>query len=398
MAKASQQVRRTSRPRVALGIETSMASGRQILSGISRYCRENGPWSIYHEPGHMQNGLPDWLRRWRGDGLVIRVRSTAMAEALASLPIPVIDVLDDFLHPEIAGVRVSNAGIAQMAMQHFLDRGFRHFAFCGIRQRRWARMREEAFVALAREAGCPCDVYHLPKQESPAWYAEAERERLAEFVRSVPKPNAILACNDLTGQRVLDACRRANVAVPESAVVLGVDNDESLCEMSDPVLSSIDPAYQQIGYHAAATLDRMMAGEQPSDWDVNWQPVEVVVRRSTDILAINDADLAAALRFVRDHACEEISVADVVRHVGVSYSTLKRRFRSVFQRSIHDEMIRVRLERARELLADTELPLAAIAHRTGFKHQESFGAVFKTHFKMTPGQFRRDYGSGPADR
>ena len=373
-----------------------MASGRRLLAGIGRYCRECGPWAIYHEPGHMQKGLPDWLRHWRGDGIIARVRSDAVASAFAALTIPVVDVLDDFPHTAIVGVRVDNPAIARMAIKHFLDRGFRRFAYCGIAGRRWVRLREEAFVESAKAAQCHCDVYHLPQQESEPWYAEAERERLTEFVKSLPKPSAILACNDLTGQRVLDACRRARVAVPENVVVLGVDNDEALCEISDPVLSSVDPAYVHIGYQAAAVLDRMMQGQQPPEREILWQPAEVVVRRSTDILAINDADLASAVRFIRDHACEEISVSDVVQHVGVSYSTLKRRFRDVFGRSIHDEIVRVRLERARELLGGTELSLSAIALRAGFKHQESLGAVFKAHFNMTPGQFRRDYSSDSA--
>ena len=393
MAQKAKRQRPTGRRRVALVIETSMASGRQILRGIARYARECGPWALYHEPGHMQAALPDWLRRWEGDGLITRVRSAEVAEILAEMTMPVVDVLDDFPRPGIAGVRVSNPAIARLAAEHFLDRGFREFAYCGIEGRRWSRLREEAFVDFVHAAGYGCEVYHLPLQETIPWYAEAERERLAEFVRRLPKPSAILACNDLVGQRVLDACRRVEVAVPENAVVLGVDNDESLCEISDPVLSSVDPAYDQIGYQAAAVLDRMMQGEEPAQWEVLWEPAEVVVRRSTDILAINDADLASAVRFIRDHACEGIGVPDVVRHVGVSYSTLKRRFRNVFQRSIHDEIIRVRLDRARELLAGTELPLAVVALRTGFQHQESLGVVFKAQFSTTPGQFRRDYGS-----
>ena len=159
--------------------------------------------------------------------------------------------------------------------------------------------------------------------------------------------------------------------------------------ISDPLLSSVDPAYAQIGYQAAAVLDRTDAGEPPPERELLWQPTEVIVRRSTDILAINDTELAAAVRFIRDRACDGIGVADVVRHVGISYSTLKRRFREVFQRSIHDEIIRVRLERARELLAGTDLPLAVIARQSGFQHQESLGAVFKAHFGSTPGRFSR---------
>ncbi len=398
MAHRSKRVEAGSRRRVALVIETSMASGRQILRGIARYARECGPWALYHEPGHMQAGLPDWLRRWRGDGLITRVRSAEVAEILAGMSIPVVDVLDDFLHPKIAGVRVSNPAIARLAIEHFLDRGFREFAYCGIQGRRWACLREEAFVEFVQAAGYRCHVYHLPRQETAPWYAEAERERLANFVRGLPKPSAILACNDLAGQRVLDACRRVGVAVPENVVVLGVDNDESLCEISDPVLSSVDPGYAQIGYQAAAVLDRMMQGEPPPERELLWQPTEVIVRRSTDILAINDTDLAAAVRFIRDRACEGIGVADVVRHTGVSYSTLKRRFRDVFQRSIHDEILRIRLDRARELLAGTDLPLAVVARRSGFQHQESLGAVFKAQFGTTPGQFRREYGTDRAGR
>ena len=366
--------------------------------GNPRYSRECGPWALYHEPGHMQAGLPDWLRRWQGDGLITRVRSAEVADLLARMQLPVVDVLDDFPRPKIAGVRVSNPGIARLAVEHFLDRGFRESAYCGIEGRRWSHLREEAFVEYVRAAGYRCEVYHLPRQETLPWYAEAERERLAEFVRRLPKPNAILACNDLAGQRVLDACRRADVAVPENTVVLGVDNDESLCEISDPLLSSVDPAYAQIGYQAAAVLDRTMQGEPPPERELLWQPTEVIVRRSTDILAINDTELAAAVRFIRDRACDGIGVADVVRHVGISYSTLKRRFREVFQRSIHDEIIRVRLERARELLAGTDLPLAVIARQSGFQHQESLGAVFKAHFGSTPGRFRHDYGSNPTGR
>lgn len=383
------------RPRVALFVETSMASGRQILAGIARYARENGPWAVYHEPGHMPECLPEWLRHWRGDGIIARVRNPGIAETLASAGIPVVDVLDDCPHPKIAGVRVSNVGIARLARDHFLDRGFCRFAYCGIHGRRWVRLRGDAFVRFVREAGHECAVYELPKRETKAWYAETQRERLADFVQRLPKPCAILACNDLAGQRVLDACRRAGVAVPESVAVLGVDNDESLCEISDPMLSSIVSGQEQVGYRAAAFLDQLMQGQPAPEEEMLCEPGEVVVRRSTDILAIDDADLAAAVRFIRDRACDGIDVADVVQHVAISYSTLKRRFRRVFGRSIHDEMVRIRLERVKELLTGTDLPLAVIARKTGFEHQEYLGAVFKAHVGTTLGEFRRDQGLGP---
>lgn len=371
-----------------------MASGRQILKGIARYAREHGPWTMYHEPGHMQDLLPEWLRHWRGEGIIARVRTGEIADALASAGIPIVDVLDDCPHPRIHAVRVDNGAIARLAVRHFVDRGFRHFGYCGIHGPRWSRLRGDAMVECVSAAGHRCDVYQLPKRESPAWYAEAQRERLAHWIKSLPKPSGIMACNDLAGQRVLDACRRAGVAVPETVAVLGVDNDESLCEVSDPMLSSIVPAYDQIGYRAASVLDQLMQAATPAGLELLVQPTDVVVRRSSDILAIEDADLAAAVRFIRDHACEGIGVKDVVCQVALSYSTLKRRFQRVFQRSVHDEIVRIRLQRVRELLVGTELTLAAIARKTGFEHQEYLGAVFKAHLGVTPQQFRRDQQPG----
>lgn len=176
--------------------------------------------------------------------------------------------------------------------------------------------------------------------------------------------------------------------MPEAAAVLGVDNDESLCDVSDPMLSSIVPVHDRAGYEAARLLDRWMQGEPPAVSELLIEPTEVVVRRSTDILAIDDVELAAAVRFIREHACDGIGVEEVVRHVAISYSTLKRKFGRIYRRSIHDEIIRVRLERAKELLGETDLPLAAIARKTGFKHQEYLGAVFKARVGTTPQRYR----------
>lgn len=378
----------SSRPRVALLIETSMASGRQILKGIARYARENGPWATYHEPGHMLDRLPEWLSRWDGQGVIARVRTPALARALSRLRCPVVDVLNDTLRPRFPAVQVSNEGLGQLAAAHFLERGFHHFGFCEFAGPLWARLRRKAFEAAIRSAGHRCAVFRLPRRETTDWFSEAERERLADWVRSLPKPAAIFACNDLAGQRVLDACRRADAAVPEMVAVLGVDNDESLCEVADPMLSSIVPVHDQVGYQAAQMLDGFMRGKPARRRALFLQPTEIVVRRSTDVLAIDDVDVASAVRFIREQACLGIGVHEVVEHVAISYSTLKRRFARIFGRSIHAEIVRTRLDRAKELLAGTDLPLATIARKTGFEHQEYLGAVFKAQTGQTPHRYR----------
>jgi len=380
--------RKRSRPRVAIIVETSMASGREIVKGIAQYVRENTPWSIYYEPGHFQEKVPVWLRHWHGEGIIARVRNREMAEALAASRLPVVDVLGNIPDTQIPVVQVDDQAVAQLAAEHLLERGFRHFAHCSVRGPAWAERRRAAFVARITAAGRTCDAYQLPAMQTKAWFSETTRQRLADWVQQLPKPVGIMACNDTAGQRVLEACRRCGVTVPEEAAVIGVDNDEALCQIADPMLSSIIPVHDRVGYHAAELLDRLMQGHRASAAPLFLKPTTVVVRRSTDVLAMDDRDVAAAVRFIREHACSGIGVEDVVRHVALSYSTLRRRFQRILSRSVHDEIIRVRLERAQELLTETNLSLARIAVVTGFEHQEYLGAVFRAKLGQTPKQFR----------
>ena len=189
---------------------------------------------------------------------------------------------------------------------------------------------------------------------------------------------------------MLEACRRAGVAVPEEAAVLGVDNDQTVCEVCDPPLSSVAANHARVGYEAANLLDRLMQGRRPPKQPVYVAPVGVVARRSTDAMAIADADIADALRFIREHACRPIHVRDVVEHVAISHTALKERFRQWVGRSVHDEITLTRVNEAKRLLANTDLSLRQIAHRLGYRQQEYLGVVFKQSTGKTPGQFREE--------
>ena len=386
MPKAPQAA---SRPRVALLVESSMASGRQILRGIARYLRESGRWSIYHEPQHIQATVPHWFDEWKGDGVIARVRTKKGALMLLKAGIPIIDVLGDWPHPDIPIVQVNSHLVGKLAASHFLDRGFRRFGFCGLRDRRWVQQRQAAFQEMVQAAGSSCSIHLLPRWESKSWYSEKTQTELGTWIAQLPKPAGIMAGNDMVGRRVLEACRRVGVLVPEEVAVLGADNDEAVCELCEPMLSSIVPVHDQVGYRAAKLLDEMMAGGTFGERELLLKPTEVVVRRSTDVLAVDDRDLAAAMRFIRENSDRPIGVQDVARHVAVSRSTLNRKFQRTFERSVHDEILRVRLDRAMELLRETDLPLATVSERAGFRHREYFGAVFKAEVGMTPNQFRQ---------
>ena len=209
----------------------------------------------------------------------------------------------------------------------------------------------------------------------------------------MPKPVGILAANDDRGLQVLDACRRSEIDVPDQVAVLGVDNDEYLCSLSLPPLSSIDMNSEETGYRAAALLDKLMTGRRPPKRLPEIRPAGVIIRRSTDVLATEDRDVIRAVRFIRDHACRPLRVADVTEHVSMSRSSLEPRVRAVLGRTVHQEIRKVQIDTAKTLLADTDLPIKQVAQRCGFKNVQYLTRVFSATVGKTPADFRRSRGS-----
>jgi LacI family transcriptional regulator len=381
---------RSDRPHVALLVETSLISGREILRGISRFVREHGPWSIYHEPRSLEASVPGWLKKWHGDGIIARLQTERITAAVLDTRLPAVDVLGVAAGGRVPLVHVDDKAIGRAAAEHLLERGFTHFGWCGFQEVNWSDTRRRTFLDALAAAGHTCQQYaYSPHRHSDSSW-EAQQERLARWVAALPKPAGILACYDPVGQKVLEACRRAGVSVPEEAAVLGVDNDETICEVCDPPLSSVAANHHRVGYEAAALLDRLMRGKPVPKAPLYVLPTGVVVRQSTDVLAIGDSDVAAALHYIREHACERVSVRDVIQRVSISQTALKDRFRRLLGRSIHDEILRVRVRRAKELLAQTDMPIRTVALRAGFRHQEYMGVVFRQKVGLTPGQFRKE--------
>jgi LacI family transcriptional regulator len=187
---------------------------------------------------------------------------------------------------------------------------------------------------------------------------------------------------------ILDACRRADVAVPEQVAVIAADNDDVICDLSDPPLTSVPHNLDRIGFEAAAMLDQLMSGEASPAGPKLIAPLQVVRRQSTDIVAISDPDIVAAMRYIREHACDPVEVTDVAREVRLSRRVLERRFGKHLGHSPHAEIVRVRLERVRELLLATDLPLVAVAQKAGFSYAAYLNVAFKKRFGQTPGAFR----------
>ena len=379
------------RPHVALIVETSLNSGREILRGIAAYAREHGPWQVFHEPRSLESAAPRWLESWRGDGIIARLQNARLADTVAAVGIPAVDVLGESPHPAVPLVHVDNEAIGRLGAEHLMDCGFRSFGWCGVRGRNWAAARLAAFGgALDAKLDSKPAVYWMPACSSNQSSWERQQDRLAAWLAKLPKPVGIAACYDPLAQRVLEACRRAEVAVPDEAAVLGVDNDDTVCEVCDPPLSSVAANLTRVGFEAARLLDRLMHGKAAPKRPVAIEPARVVVRQSTDSLAIPEPDVAAAVRFIREHACRPIHVRDVVSHLAISNTVLKERFRKWVGHSVHDEITHVRIHEAKRLLATTDLSLRQIAHRLGYRQQECLGVVFKKNTGKTPGQYRSE--------
>jgi len=268
-----------------------------------------------------------------------------------------------------------------------LERGFRNFGCCGFSGQYWSQQRRNGFMATVEGAGCQVFIHESQWKDHDVW--EKELQRLSDWLKSLPKPVGIFATSDVRGQSVLNACARSDLAVPEQVAVVGVDNDELLCGLCSPQLTSVIPNPERIGYEAAELLDKLMSGQTPDCGGVEIPPIGIATRQSSDTLAISDPDVAAALSFIREHACEGTTVQAVLDHVPVSRSWLERNFRKHLKRSPQAEIRNVQVKRAKELLAETDLPLDQIAGLTGFDHPEYLSVVFKRECNETPGQYRR---------
>jgi LacI family transcriptional regulator len=337
---------------------------------------------------------PSWLKDWKGDGILARIDDRRMADAILATRLPAVDVRGALEDLPIPFVGLDNRPIAKLGFEHLHQCGLVNFAFCGTPRGENPNQdrRCDMFVDLVAKAGKKCEVYLGGRRKRGTVSWEIEQQQITRWLTGLRKPVGVMTCHDDRGHQTLDACRRAGLRVPDDVAVIGVDNDAHLCNMCTPPLSSIDVNPSHIGYEAAALLTKLMRGAaSPKEPVLLGPPRGIVPRQSTDVLAIDDRDVATALRYVREHAVDGIHVSDVVASVRHSPSTLERRIKATLGRTIKAEITRVRLERARLLLQETELPVATIATRSGFSEPKYFCEVFRKAEGVTATAYRAKY-------
>jgi LacI family transcriptional regulator len=376
-------------------IETSRVYGRGLLEGVIQYNRANGPWSIYFEPHGLSDPPPTWLTGWRGDGILARIDDDRMIGAVRSTGLPVVDLRGRLPNLGFPVLCVHNRLIAQRASEHLLRRRFKHYGFYGMPEGDHVHMDERGdwFVRQLKEAGYPCDVFKANREQQHLPWQQQQAE-ITRWVNRLPKPVGVMCCNDDYGQQLLNACMLNGIQVPEEVAVIGVDNDQILCNLSTPPLSSIDVNPRQIGFEAAALLDRLMNGQKPPKSPIAVEPGAVFTRQSSDVLAVADRDVAFVVRFIREKAFEGIGVDDVLKAYPIARSTLQRKMKKILGRTLIEEILRVRIERAMLLLAETNDALDVIAVKTGFNSGKYFGDVFYRETGIRAGAYRRRHQQG----
>jgi LacI family transcriptional regulator len=381
--------------RVALLVESSHSFGRRVLQGIAAYANAHGPWTFHHQERAFDDPVPSGLADWKADGVIARVANPRLAGQLRRLRVPVVDVYDENLLRGSFGVVVDHQAVVRLAVDHLRECGFQHLAYTGFPNTSFSRERARLFAEYVAIWGFTPHLYVPPARGQPAGLTRIEAasrrhaDALTKWLCRLPKPVGLVACNDMRAQQVLSVCGEHGIAVPDTVGVIGIDNDEVRCDLAAPSLSSVDPNAYEIGYEAAALLDRMVQRQPRTPRKIVVKPAGLVPRRSTEVVAFANPEISDAVRYIREHACRGLKMEEILRHAKVSRATLDRQFLKYLGRTPRAEIMRVQVQRARELLATTDFPLKQVARLAGFSHVETMYRVLRRATNQTPAQYRQ---------
>ncbi len=388
IGKKSYPSRSAEAPSVLLFVETSREFGRGLLYGIARYSKLHGPWQVYRWPGALDSLLPEW-KYLKIDGAI--VRDVKAVEGLVHSGIPVIYAQHNKeSYAPFPAIITESESIGCMAAEHFLDRGFQSFAYFGLDDYTWSQWRARYFQQRLEQAGFEANIFLQPLSKTKRAFKN-EQNVIASWLKSLPKPVAVMCCNDDRALQLIEVCKLADLYVPDQVAVLGVDNDELVCDLADPPISSIALNTEAAGHEAAVLLDSLMKGGTMSGQVIPVRPTHIVTRMSTDILAITDPDVATALQYIRRNPNRLIRVSDVVEATNVSRRVLEMRFKAVLRRSVQQEIRRVRVNHIVEFLLSTDRSITDIALQCGFGGVEHIARYFRKETGMSLLEYRKRY-------
>jgi len=336
------------------------------------------------------------VKAWRPHGIIGGITLRRLERGLKQLGIPVVDTANVLPGLRFPVVDVDPEALGRMAAEYFLERGFCNFGFYGSETAVYSRLQQRAFMERVQEAGYSVSVcfteYLAELASTVLWQKTARQTR--RWLRSLQRPVAIFCCDDTPARILADACTQIGLLIPQEVALLGLGNDELECTLTRPLLSSIAVPSERVGYEAAKLLDQIMSGEVENPDSVFLPPLYVVTRQSTDTMAVEDQLVREALQYIHQHAAEDLGVGQLAREIAVSRRSLERRFRQVLGRSVLEEIYRVRIDQAKQLLLGTNMSIALVASRTGFSGVRHLDVVFRKFTGSTPTGFRRQFQLG----
>ncbi|MEX0642719.1 MAG: DNA-binding transcriptional regulator [Pirellulales bacterium] len=382
--------------RVLLLIDARCSVGAGILRGVNSYAHTNELWTI--DLCLADRDPVEWLNHNKGNGIIAQVASCELHESLRAYRLPILDVAGAYPPGDIPGVVADEVAIGELAAEHLLLRQFRHFGYFGGVGPYWSQMRCQSFAHAIEGTGFTCQVLQLPldsQRVRAAPHTGSAEQALTAWVRQIPKPIGVMCDNDLHGWNLVKVCRSEGIAVPDEVAILGVDNDQLLCDLTAPTLSSMELDAFGVGLVAARMLDQWMRGRRPTSRVTRIKPRGVVSRGSTNVVATSDSDVSRAVRMIRQQACEGIQVDDVLETMPFSRRVFERRFKEILGHTPYQEILSVRFRRVVELLTETELSIAEIAARSGFGYPEDLSRSFKRRYGMPAQKYREQHSIIP---
>ncbi len=382
--------------RVILLLDFAEEYSKLLLKGISSYSARNGQWSFCRMPLYYREmigvkGIVDWAREWKANGIIGQLYNE-MEEGFLAEDIPVIaqDFKERF--EKIPNITGSYRETGMMGAEYFLNKGYYHFAFYGFNNIVWSRERAEGFESAVQEAGYEVNYYeHKKSHTADMWYYKSKS--LSKWLKNLPKPVALMACDDNRAVHIIEACNHNNIKVPQEVAVLGVDNDITFCELSDPQLSSIDLDIERAGYESARLLDEMIRTGEKNIRDIIVPPLKIITRSSTDMYASSDEYVAEALTFIHRNIDSNILVDQVVKEVPLSRRALEKRFLKITGQPVYKYITKVRMEKLAQKLLSTDQSVFELALDLGFPDSNNLARQFRQLTGFAPGEYRKRFGN-----
>lgn len=366
------------------------------VMGVVRYGREHGNWNVFVD---LDGDLAGFRRipSWKGDGVIAHVGTRERAKTILNLRVPVVNISSAIEHLPIPRVTTDQEAIGRIAAEHLLERGCTRFAFVGVKGLWYSQLRRQGFEQRIKAAGFACDTLDVEQESQSLLFWGLGTGPLTRWLKSLKPPVGIMAAFDYLGATIVQLCGAIGVRVPYDAAVVGTDNYLTVCESTEVPLSSVSRDWFQQGYAAAALLDRLMRGKKPPRHDTLIPPGAVIQRRSTDVLVTDCPELAPGIRYIQEHLAEPFGTKALVRELGMSRRWLYQQFERSLNCTPYEYIMRLRLDRAKQLLARPEnLALGEIARACGFSSERHLRAAMTRFLGMPPSEYRRQVAGKPA--